>query len=53
MAATFHEYMRVFPGEGGKLTSRLKILETCKKLIETLPTLTNDPNKPEQVSSRQ
>lgn len=50
MAATVHEYLRVFPGPDGKPTARLKIFNTCKALLDTLPMLTADELHPEQVA---
>ncbi len=55
MAATVHEYLRPFPdpavqdGEEPRETSRWKIFRTCKKLIQTLPTLPVDPDDLEAV----
>lgn len=56
--ATFHEYLKPyednnFPvkaGEPPKMTAKLKIFDTCTKLIETLPVLVEDPNDPEKVA---
>lgn len=50
MLATWHEYLRVFPGSDGKPTSKLRIFATCRKLRETLPRLVVDANHPEQVA---
>lgn len=49
MAATVHEYLRIFPGPSGAPTARLKIFNTCRRLIDTLPMLVADETKPEQV----
>ena len=50
-ARVVHEYLRRFTGPDGRPTARIKIFRTCRKLIETLPTLINDVNDPEAVES--
>jgi len=50
-AATLHEYLRPYMDENtGRQVARLRIFETCAKLIETLPMLTADRNDPEAVA---
>lgn len=49
-SAIFHELLKTFPGPDGKLTSKIRIFDTCKKLIETLPALPIDENKRECVA---
>jgi hypothetical protein len=47
----WHEYLRPYMDENtGKLTSRVKILSNCKKLIETLPQQVEDEDDPEKVA---
>ncbi|MBO8161331.1 MAG: hypothetical protein H0Z24_06805 [Thermosipho sp. (in: Bacteria)] len=46
--ATILEYLEPFEDNEGNLTSKVKIFRTCKKLIETLPLLVNDPKDPEK-----
>lgn len=48
-AAIMHEYLKIDRDGFGNESSRLKIMECCPKLIETLPSLPIDPAKPEQV----
>lgn len=49
--ATWHEYLRPYLDENtGKMTSRIKIFSSCKKLIETLPKLINDDKNIEKVA---
>ncbi|MGB9804714.1 hypothetical protein, partial [Desulfofundulus sp.] len=49
-AATLHEYLKPYVDENtGLVTARLKIFSTCTLLVETLPQLVSDPNRPEQV----
>lgn len=49
--ATLHEYLQCRRDENtGRDAARLRIFETCTKLIETLPMLTADKNDPETVS---
>jgi phage terminase large subunit len=54
--AILHEYLRPIPeldGDGkptGKLTAKLRIFDTCKTLIETLPALVYEENDPEDVA---
>lgn len=49
MAATWHEYLKVYDGPDGKPTAKLKIFNTCRKLIETMPLQLADTHFPEQV----
>jgi hypothetical protein len=50
-AATWHEYLKPYYDEQtGKYTSKVKIFDTCVKLIETLPQLINDEKNPEKVA---
>ncbi|MHB8122610.1 MAG: phage terminase large subunit [Desulfuromonadaceae bacterium] len=48
--ATWHEYLKPFEGPNGKLTAKVKIFSTCKKLIETLPQQVEDEDNPEKVA---
>lgn len=49
-AATWHEYLKPYYDENTKeWTSKVKIFDTCYKLIETLPQLVNDPANNEKV----
>lgn len=54
MAATFHEYLKPLPPAEDQQQTRprakLRIFSTCRKLIQTLPTLPADQDKPEQVA---
>ena len=50
MAATWHEYLKVFDGPDGRPTARLKIFSTCRRLIEMLPQLVVDERNPEAVA---
>lgn len=46
-----HEYLKTYEDENIKKTvARLRIFNTCRKLIETLPTLVTDPNDAEKVA---
>jgi len=48
--ATYHEYLKPYWDENAeKTTSKLKIFNNCKKLIETLPQLLIDEKDPEKV----
>jgi len=48
--ATYHEYFKSYFDENAKVTtSKVKIFNTCEKLIETLPQLLQDPKNPEKV----
>ncbi len=48
--ATYHEYLKPYYDENiEKMTSKVKIFSTCKKLIETLPQLLIDDKDPEKV----
>jgi len=50
-AATWHEYLKPYYDEvEDKLTSKVKIFNTCKKLIETLPQQQIEENKPDCVA---
>lgn len=48
--ATWLEYLEPFEGGDGKVTSKVKIFSTCKRLIETLPLLVRDEKDPEKVA---
>jgi hypothetical protein len=48
-AATAHEYLRVANGPYGKPVARMRIFDTCEKLIETFPMLPVNPDKREEV----
>jgi hypothetical protein len=49
--AVFHEYLKWAEDKNtGKTTARLKIFNTCRKLVETLPTLVIDPRDREKVA---
>lgn len=49
-AAVLHEYMKLVPdGFDGKPRARLRIFDTCKKLIETMPALPSNPKKMDEV----
>jgi hypothetical protein len=48
--ATYHEYLKPYYDENAeKITSKLKIFNNCKKIIETLPQLLIDERDPEKV----
>ena len=48
--AVLHEYLRPYKDENtGEMTAKLQIFSTCTRIIETLPSLENDPNDPEKV----
>ena len=50
-AATLHEYLKWRRDEStGRTVARLRIFDTCAKLIETLPALTAEKNDPEVVA---
>lgn len=46
-----HEYLTVSEGPDGRPVSRLRIFSTCLNLIRTLPQLTCDPHRPEDVDT--
>lgn len=47
---TFHEYLKPYYDENmGIMVSRLKIFNTCHKIIETLPQLVVDPHDSEKI----
>jgi hypothetical protein len=47
--AVLHEYLRPYrDGNTGKKTAKLKIFNTCKKLIEMLPEMQKDPDDNEK-----
>jgi len=48
--AVVHEYLKVIEDEDGTKRSKLKIFNTCKHLISTLPKLPKDNNDPEKVA---
>lgn len=48
--ATWIEYLQPYKDQEGNLTSKVKIFRNCKKLIETLPLLTNDKKDTEKVA---
>ncbi|MFV0515781.1 MAG: hypothetical protein ACK5MV_00075 [Aminipila sp.] len=49
--ATLHEYLKPqFDENTGKYTAKLQIFRTCEYLIEVLPQLVNDDNRPEVVA---
>lgn len=49
--AVVHEYLRPYLDENtGKMTAKLQICKSCKKLIETLPQLVLDERDPEKVA---
>lgn len=49
--AVFHEYLQPYFDENtGQATAKLKIMDNCPKLIETLPGLVVDPKDPEKVA---
>lgn len=49
--ATIHEYLKPYMDENiGRMTSKVQIFSTCKKLVETLPLLTEDERDPEKVA---
>jgi len=49
--AVWHEYLKPFWDENRKrMTARVQIFSTCKKLIETLPQQIEDENDPEKVA---
>lgn len=47
---TIHEYLAPFKDHEGKERARLRVFESCKKLIETLPAIPTDPNQPDQYA---
>lgn len=48
--AVWHEYLKPFWDENRKrMIARVQIFSTCKKLIETLPQLSEDEKDPEKV----
>lgn len=49
-AGTVHEYLKIIEGEDKRPTARVKIFDTCKRLIETLPALPADELHREQVA---
>lgn len=44
------EWLRPFRGEGGQMTTRLKIFRSCPNLIRTLPLLRYDERNPNDVA---
>lgn len=49
--ATWHEYLRPYLDEQtGKMTAKVQIFNTCKKLIETIPQQIEDERDPEKVA---
>ena len=48
--ATWHEYLKPFPGLGGRLTAKVQIFSTCKKLVETIPQQVEDEDDTEKVA---
>lgn len=46
-----HEHLRIFTGEDGKPTAKLKIFVNCINLIRTLPQLIYDEHNPEDVNT--
>lgn len=47
--AVWHEYLHPFEWQG-KMVSKVRIFNTCEKLIETLPQLSEDEKDPEKVA---
>ena len=45
------EYLTPEPGEDGRPTPRLRIFDTCKNLIRTLPALQHDERRPEDAAT--
>ncbi len=48
--AVVHEYLKTIEDEDGTRRSKLKIFNTCKHLLETLPKLPKDNHDPEKVA---
>ncbi len=48
--AVVHEYLKIIEDEDGTRRSKLKIFNTCKHLLETLPKLPKDNHDPEKVA---
>jgi len=48
--AVVHEYLKTIEDEDGTRRSKLKIFNTCKHLLETLPKLPKDNYDPEKVA---
>jgi phage terminase large subunit len=46
------EYLKPYIGPTGKMTSRLKIFNTCTNLIRTLPALIHDTRNPEDINTK-
>lgn len=49
-AATLHEYLRPRPEADGRMKAKLRIFDTCPRLIESIPTLVSDKADPEAVA---
>ena len=47
--AVWHEYLQPFEFEG-RTVAKIRIFDTCEKLIETLPRLSEDEKDPEKVA---
>jgi hypothetical protein len=48
--SVFHEYLAPYLNENtGKMTAKLQIFNTCKKIIEVLPEMIKDPDDNEKV----
>ncbi len=47
--ATWHEYLQPFE-YAGETVAKVRIFDTCEKLIETLPQLSEDEKDPEKVA---
>lgn len=48
--AVVHEYLKTITNEDGTRRSKLKIFNTCKHLVSTLPKLPKDNHDPEKVA---
>ena len=48
--AVVHEYLKIIEDEDGVRRSKVKIFNTCKQLIDTLPKLPKDNHDPEKVA---
>jgi len=48
--ATWHEYLRPFVGNDGKMTAKLKIFASCRMLVETIPIQIEDEHDSEKVA---
>ena len=45
------EWLKVFTGEDGRPTARLRVFNTCRNLIRVMPSVIYDPKNPNDISN--